>query len=241
MKLFKIFLCSLIAFVSIGQNNKLKIFTINYTHQFPIGKLSERFGDNSSIGISYINERKQKNFYGVETNFLFGDNVKYTNIFENITTINGAHIGANGQYANVNLMQRGFDAYIIFGYILQTKNLSGLYFSSGLGFLQHKIFIDTKNQNLPQLNEQYKKGYDRLTSGFSSKWEMSYKYFSPKGRFQISTGLNIILAYTKNRRPYLFDQQAPVEDNMRWDNLIGLSLGVIIPIKRANDEKFHYF
>ena len=104
----------------------------------------------------------------------------------------------------------------------------------------HTDLLDTKNQNLPQLNEQYKKGYDRLTSGFSSKWEMSYKYFSPKGRFQISTGLNIILAYTKNRRPYLFDQQAPVEDKMRWDNLIGLSLGVIIPIKRANDEKFHY-
>ena len=55
--------------------------------------------------------------------------------------------------------------------------------------MQHQIFIDTKSQNVPQLDEEYKKGYDRLTNGISTKWEASYKYYSPNGKFQMYAGM----------------------------------------------------
>ena len=91
-------------------------------------------------------------------------------IFDNIANSNGSLIDANGQYANVNLMERGFDVYLIGGYAyhIKKRSLSGIYFSLGLGFLQHKIFIDTKSQNIPQLSEEYKEFYDKLTNWIST-------------------------------------------------------------------------
>ena len=86
-------------------------------------------------------EYNNKKFY------FFGNNVKDSTLFDNITTSTGALIGADGHYANVNLMERGFDVHAFIGYAYHPKenNLSGFYFSGGLGFLQHQIFIDTKS------------------------------------------------------------------------------------------------
>ena len=228
---------------SLAQKNKQSAITFSYAHQLPIGKLSTKFGDNSYLGFSFFKEKGNNLFYGLEGGYIFSNNVKDTTVFENITTLSGIIIGADGKYSDVNLMQRGFDSYIFVGYAYHSKdnNLSGVYLSAGLGFLQHQIFIDTKNQNIPQLYENYKKGYDRLTNGISTKWEASYKYYSPNGQFQIFTGVNMTIAYTKNKRPYLFDKAAYTSNIGSWDNLLGINFGVIIPIQRKNEEEFHYY
>ena len=230
-------------FSTFAQKNKQSALTFGYTHQLPIGDLADRFGDNSSIGFSFFQEKENNLFYGIEGGYLFSNNVRDTTIFDNITTSIGAIIGADGNYSNVNLMERGFDVHVFFGYAYHPKenNLSGLYFSGGMGFLQHKIFIDTKSQNVPQLDEEYKKGYDRLTNGFSTKWETSYKYYSPNGKFQMYAGINMTVAYTKNRRPYLFDKMEYTPNTGSWDNLLGINMGIIIPIHRKNEEEFHYY
>ena len=237
-------LCFTFCFLtSFAQKNKQTAITFGYTHQQPIGDLAERYGDNSYIGFSFFKEKEKNFFYGIEGGYLFSNNVKDISIFDNITTSTGAVIGADGTYSNINLMQRGFDVHAFIGYAYHPKenNLSGVYFSIGGGFLQHQIFIDTKNQNIPQLDEEYKKGYDRLTNGISSKWDVSYKFYSPNGKFQIYTGLNITIAYTKNKRPYLFDKEEYTSNTGNWDNLLGINMGVIIPIKRKNEEEYHYY
>ncbi len=234
---------SLIILSSFAQGKKQSAFTFGYSHQFPVGALAKRFGDNSSIGCSFFIERRNNFFYGIQGDYLFGNNVKDITIFDNITTSTGALIGADGYYANVNLMERGFDVHLILGYVLHPNesDLSGFYFSAGIGLLQHQIFIDTKNENIPQLNEEYKKGYDRLTNGISTKWETTYKYYMPNGKFQMYTGMNITLAYTKNRRPYLFDTMEHTPEKGSWDNLLAINIGIIIPIHRKNKEEFHYY
>jgi len=241
-KILVLFL-SVITISIIAQENKQSAFTFGYAHQFPIGKLAERYGDNSSIGCFLFTEKKNNLFYAIQGNYIFGNNVKDSMLFNNINTLTGAIIGSDGRYVNINLMQRGFDIHFMMGYALHPNisDLSGFYFSGGIGFLQHKIFIDTKNQNIPQLNEEYKKGYDRLSNGISTKWETIYKYYSPNGKFQMYSGINITLAYTKNRRPYLFDQMQYTSNDMNLDKLIGVSFGIIIPIQRRNEEKFHYY
>lgn len=243
MRTLIIFCFTLLGFTCFAQKNKQSTFDFGYTHQLPIGKLAERFGDNSAVGFSFMQEKENNIFYGIQGNYLFSNNVKDTTIFDNMTTSTGAIIGADGQYANINLMERGFDVYAFVGYALHPKenNLNGFYFSGGLGFLQHQIFIDTKSQNVPQLDEDYKKGYDRLTNGVSTKWEASYKYYSPNGKFQMYTGMNMTLAYTKNRRPYLFDTMEYTPDKGSWDNLLGINMGITIPIHRKNEEEFHYY
>ena len=106
---------------------------------------------------------------------------------------------------------------------------------------RYACLIDTKNQNIPQLDEDYKKGYDRLANGISSKWEAIYRYYDKSGKFQMYAGMNMTVAYTKNRRPYLFDKMEYTPNKGSWDNLLGINMGVIIPIHRKNEEEFHYY
>jgi len=237
-------LCFICFFLtSFAQKTKQSAITFGYTHQLPIGDLADRFGDNSSIGFSFFKEKENNLFYGIEGGYLFGNNVKDSSIFDNITTSIGAIIGADGTYSNINLMERGFDVHAFVGYAYHPKenNLSGVYLSAGVGFLQHQIFIDTKSQNVPQLDEEYKKGYDRLTNGISTKWEASYKFYSSNGKFQMYAGINMTIAYTKNKRPYLFDKAEYTPNTGSLDNLLGINMGVIIPIHRKNEEEFHYY
>ena len=57
----------------------------------------------------------------------------------------------------------------------------------------------------------------------------------------MNTAINMVVAYTKNRRSYLFDQEEYVSDKMNWDKLFGICVGIIVPINRKNEEKFHYY
>jgi len=238
-----IILFSFFSYVTCAQNNKQTAFSFDYNHQFPIASLANMFGDNSSVGVSFIHEKENNFFLGAQANYLFGDDVKDSTIFQNIQTTSGGVLAADGTYANINLLQRGFDGYILGGYAYHPNenNLSGIYFSVGVGFLQYKIFIDTKNQNIPQLNEDMKKGYDQLHNGISTKWDVSYRHYSLKSNFQFYIGTNLTAAYTKSVRPYSFNSNKYNDDSHQWDRLLGIHAGIIIPVQRKNEEEFHYY
>ena len=233
-----------IVFLNINaQENKQSAFAFNYNYQIPIGTIANVYGDNSAVGASYFFETSNNLIFGVEASYMFGINIKNPNIFNNISTENGAIIDANGYYANVKTMQRGFNSHLFSGYAFHffKNNLSGIYISQGIGYLQHQIFIDTKNQTIPQLNEEMKKGYDRFSNGLSTKFCFEYKYYHRKGKFQISSGVNYIIAYTKNQRIYDFAKNEYYQNKRTLDQLLGLKIEIIIPINRKNKEEFHYF
>ena len=62
-----------------------------------------------------------------------------------------------------------------------------------------------------------------------------------KNKFKIFTGINYSLAFTKNRRAYDFSTSNVSENQIRFDQLLGVHFGIIIPINRRNNEEFHYF
>lgn len=235
---------SCIAFLNTNaQTTKQSGFTCKYNYQIPIGNLATTFGNSSAVGGSYFVELKNNILLGIEGDYIFGTTIKDLNIFENISTSNGAIINSNGYYANINLMQRGLSSHFFAGYAfhMSTKNLSGIYLSQSIGYLQHKIFIDTQNQNIPQLNEEMKKGYDRFSNGISTKSALDYKYYSKNGKFQISIGINYTIAQTKNRRDYDFANNEFYSKKNNWDQILGLKTAVIIPFNKRNQEEFHYY
>tara|TARA_B100001540_G_C15791799_1_gene635787 strand:- start:638 stop:1369 length:732 start_codon:yes stop_codon:yes gene_type:complete len=243
MKKIGIIFFSIVFINTNAQQNKQSAFAFNYNYQIPIGDLANTFGNNSSIGATYLLETNKNVIFGVEAGYLFGNNIKDSTIFENIKTADGAIIASNGNYANVTLMQSGFDAYLFAGYAFHfsQENLSGIYITQGFGYLQHQILINTKNQDIPQLNEQMKKGYDRFSNGYSTKFSVDYKYYHKNGRLQISSGLNYTMAYTKNLRAYNFARNEYYSNKRTWDQLLGINIELIIPIDRKNEEKFHYY
>jgi hypothetical protein len=226
-----------------AQENKQSAFSVNYNYQFAFGNISKTFGNNSSVGLCYFFETTKNYLFGIEGNYMFGNTIKDESIFDGISSSDGGIIGGDGQYANINLMEIGFNTYLLAGYCFHNleKNLSGVYLSQGIGYLQHKIFIDTKNQNIPQLNENMKKGYDRFSNGISAKFSIDYKFYHKKGMFQISSGLNYTIAHTKIQRNYDFANNLVYPNKRKWDNFLGIKFEVIIPIQRKNDEQFHYF
>ena len=225
-----------------SQENKQSAFTFNYNYQIPIGELADLFGNSSTVGASYFFQKHNNIIFGIDANYMFGNDLHDEGIFENISTSSGAIIGGDGYYTNINLMQRGWSSHAFIGYAFNsTKDLSGFYISQGIGYLQYQIFIDTKNQNVPQLTEEMKKGYDRFSNGYSTKLAVDYKYYHKGGRLQILAGMNYTMAYTKTQRTYDFANSEYYPQSRKWDKLIGFNIGVIIPINRKNSEEFHYY
>ena len=109
MRFLLIFYFTFYSFVVYSQNNKQSAFTFTYNHQFPKGELAKYFGSNSAVGCSFFQEKENNFFYGIQGSYMFSNNIKKTNLFNNITTSTGAIIAGDGTYANIILQQRGFD------------------------------------------------------------------------------------------------------------------------------------
>ena len=163
-------------------------------------------------------------------------------ILSGITNNDGSITASDGYYANINFSRSGFSSNIFAGYAihLNKTNLSGVYFSFGTGYINQKIQIDTKNENIPQLNEEYKKGYDSANDGIFGKLSINYKYYSKKGGIQISTGLFNSFARTKRLNSYLFNENNN-DDSFHFGSAFGFNFGLIIPVSKINQEEFHYY
>ena len=146
------------------------MFSASYAVQIPGGDLADRFGVNSSIGGTFTLKLKSKWIFSLEGHYLFGNNLKETHIFDSISDSYGGIISTNGDYASLNVTERGVQLCLRMGRVFpvfKANPNSGIMASIGAGYLQHKIWIEVEDNNAPQIGEEYIKGYDRLTSGFA--------------------------------------------------------------------------
>ena len=242
-KVFLILFCfSAMQMIAQEQQNTLTAILFDYTHQFPIADLQENFGDNSSIGLSVIKRRADNWLFGIDGSYIFGSKIKAENLFDDIATENGEIINKDGLFANVLTFERGFSTFLLGGkaFTFTKNNESSIYFMGGIGYMQHKIKIQTQEDFIPHLDDEYKKGYDRLSGGVTAKLNVNYMYFSKQNNIKLYAGLELIKGWTKNLRSYNFDEMTYTSTNYRNDILLGIKVGVIIPILKRNQEEFHY-
>ena len=224
------------------QNFISKMILFDYNVQMPITKMADNSGINSSMGLCYLNN-KNDILLGLDANFMFGNNVKNDSILRLISTHEGYLINSSGELDEVLLYQRGMNTHLLLGKSFRTKedNLSGLYVYGGIGYLQHKIRLETDRTYLPQLEDDYIKGYDNFTSGLSTKLCVDYMHFDKKTSIKYHVGFEFINAFTSNKRSYNFSEMENIDNSTKLDQLAGIRIGVIIPINRSNQGKFHYF
>ncbi|MAX68080.1 MAG: hypothetical protein CMP60_00045 [Flavobacteriales bacterium] len=223
-------------------NFNSKIIQSNYTFQVPINELVTDFGTNSALGLAYLNN--QNDFLlGLDINFMFGNNVKNDSLLQTISTEEGWLINTSGELETILHYERGWNSHILFGksFRYDEKHLTGVYVYVGIGYLQHKIRLENNRTDLPQIDKDYIKGYDKFTNGISTKLCVEYMYFSKENSVKFNIGIELINAFTKNRRPYDFAAMEEYDNNLRIDQLIGIKFGIIIPINRNNEQKFHYY
>ena len=212
-----------------------------FAYEFPGGDIIERFGNNYNVGSVFQWKLRKNWIVGIEGNFLFGEDVKERNILDKYFTPDGNIINGNGQYGTVSLSERGFKIEIKGGKIIPVigpnKN-SGLFTTLGIGYLQHKILIETPDSPIPYLEGEYRKGYDRLTSGLSVSEFIGYINFSSKKLINFYAGFEFTQAFTKNRRVINFDTGLS-DDKSRIDLFTGFRIGWVFPIyKRIADKSY---
>jgi hypothetical protein len=111
----------------------------------------------------------------------------------------------------------------------------------GAGYLNHRLRIETQEQVVPQLELDYKKGYDRLTTGWNLHQFVGYSFMANSGFFNFYGGIYFQEGFTRNRRTIFFDKpDEPVSTETRFDLQYGLRLGWYIPVYKRQPKDFYY-
>lgn len=224
-------------------NSRTFLFSLNHSLQVPAGDLSKRFGNSSNISSSLMYKTNKDMFLSFEFGFNFGSNVKENNIFESIDGNNGYLISQNGEIPTIRLFQRGGTADISVGKFLKfnsKKNYCGFLMLFGVGYIYHKIFIETLTVQLPQLDDELIKGYDRLSGGPMAKQFLGYLHVSKKNNIRFKIGLETIQGFTKSLRRYNYNSQS-FDNEKRHDLIFGIKTGFVIPISQRTSEKYYIY
>lgn len=218
----------------------------SYCLQFPGADMAKRFGINSSVGFQFQIKTKSNWLMGISGDFLFGNQVHEKGMLDSIKTSDGFLISSEGKLVDTRLQERGFSIFITSGKMFPAwgpnKN-SGIAVFLGAGFLEHKIrieLIDGKSNNTPQMSDQMKKGYDRLSYGIAFNQSVGYLFLSNNRITNFYAGLEIMEAFTKNRRTIDYDLMKK-DDRLRMDLLFGLRFAWILPIYKRVPSEFYMY
>jgi len=222
------------------------LFGIQYGVGWTGGDLADRYGSFNLVGLT-AGYKFSKNWYlGVEGNFMFGNKIRMNipEIFGALVDSKGNMTDQNGDIANIQLFARGLQVNIeiakVFSRLGHNEN-SGLMVKIGGGYLNHRMRIETNDQVVPSIETDYKRGYDRLTTGFNATQFLGYLFMSDNNFLNFYAGGFIEEGFTKNRRKYFYDQPgllAPTE--MRLDILYGFKVGWLIPVYKRKPKEFYY-
>lgn len=223
-----------------------KIFNLQFLYNYhkPEGNYAKTFGNYSGIGFGGMLKTKNNWIFSGEGNFLFGSEIRATSILDQLVT-SGAYISsASGNPGNYIVNMRGYSFYLEGGRIFawNKKNMnSGILVKSGIGFLQHKIGFTLKENNIPQLDENYAKGYDRLSNGISLNQFIGYNHQSINRLINFYIGVAFMQAQTANRRGFNYDEMKFDKAN-KIDQSVSVRFGWMIPIylntKDENEFQF---
>jgi hypothetical protein len=181
---------------------------------------------------------------GAEGTFQFGSSVKdQDSLLTTISTPEGYIIDANGKIADVILYMRGFSFFgsigKLFPWVGPNPN-SGFTLMAGAGYLQNKMRILNPDNTAPQLQGDYKKGYDRQNGGIALTASVGYLFMSSSRLLNFSLGFEFIQAWTKNRREVDFNTGKP-DPSPLSSQYYGIKATWNIPLYRRSPKEFYLY
>lgn len=214
---------------------------MNYKFNLPSGDITKLWGFNHEIGISVDNKFKNGLTLGVNAGFIFGNQFKDTTIFDDVINDYGTVTAMSGAPAGVLFLMRGmtsnFNAGYVFNKLGHNPN-SGLWVQLGCGVMMHKIRIESIYDDVPQLEGDYRYGYDHLHLGFEVREFIGYLFQADKRFLNFYAGVEFIQGFTENQRNYNFDLNGP-DPGIKQDYLWGAKVGWLIPIYKRKARDFY--
>lgn len=222
----------------------IPMINVHTGFHIPGGDLEERFGNNGTVGAEFQLKLKSQWLFGANYSFIFGNDIKnQDNYFHRIKTSDGYVLDGNGQFAELFLYQRGFNASLQFGRQFDIWNInpnSGPYFLVSPGYFQHYVRIENPDNVTPQIAGDYLKGYDRLTAGFSLTEFVGYRFFSNNRLFNFYLGVEFTQAWTQSQRSFNYDDMAR-DTKERLDLMYGIKFGWMIPLYGRVPNDYYYY
>lgn len=221
-----------------------KIWTLDVTGgiDFPQADMAKRFGTSYRIGPAIKFKTPSNWIFGARFDFITGRKMRDDSLLINLKTSQGGIVAQNGDVLNPGLFLRGYQAGLQVGKIfpfLQVNPNSGPTMLLSTGFLQYKINIFDRDNSFPQLRNEYKKGYDRLTNGWYLENFVGYTYFAKNKLINFYAGFNFMWGFTQGRRDFQLDLGRSDAGN-RNDILTGFKAGWVLPIYKKNTEDTYY-
>lgn len=218
---------------------------VHYGANWTGGDLADRFGYLNHIGIAAGYKTNKNWYWGFDGNFIFGNKVRNVDsIFSHLQDSQGNITDINGDIAIVYLYARGFNANVSVGKlfpVLSPNSNSGIFVHLGFGYLLHRFRVETQDQVVPQLELDYRKGYDRLTIGPNIHQFVGYSFMANSGFYNFYAGFYAQQGFTKNQRTIFFDQpNVPVPTSTRLDLQFGLRAGWLIPFYKRQPKDFYF-
>jgi hypothetical protein len=237
----------LFSFTAFGQRNlrdssvNTVISAVNYKFNLVGGDITTLWGHNHEIGISVDNKFKNGLTVGATGGFIFGNQFRDSSIFAGVINDFGSITAMDGAPGGVLFLMRGATANINVGYVfsrLGNNPNSGLWVQVGAGFLSHKIRIESIYDDVPQLEGDYRFGYDRLHMGFSARQFIGYLFQADTRFLNFYGGFEFIQGWTENQRSYNFDLQGP-DPGIKLDMFYGVKVGWLIPIYKRQAKNYY--
>ncbi len=215
-----------------------------YAYQLPGGDLAKRFGGNSSIGGGFMIKTRSNWLFAAEGNYLFGGTVKNgDSLLIKIATPEGYVINAAGFYSEIGFAETGFNVLGKFGKlfpVLSPNPNSGPLIMIGGGYLQDKIKIHDADNTAPQLQGDYKKGYDRLNTGLVLSGAVGYLFLSDSRLINFFIGFEFMQSWTKYRRARNFDTGK--QDNSSLSSqFYGVKVNWNIPLYKRKPKDYYLY
>jgi len=248
---FYIFCLLLIGFSGFSQRNvrdsaiATPLIGVHYGGNWTAADLADRYGFLNHVGIMAGYKTSNNWYWGFDGNFIFGNQIRnQDHMFDHLTDSYGNITDINGDIAKVLVYSRGFNTNVVVGKIfpvLSPNENSGIMVHAGFGYLAHRMRIETQDQVIPQLELDYKKGYDRLTIGPNVHQFIGYSFLSNSGFYNFYAGFYAQEGFTKNMRSIFFDQpDIPVPSEVRFDVQYGIRAGWYIPFYKRKPKDFYY-
>ena len=216
------------------------MFQATYAFHIPGLDTKDLYGVSHNVGGGFAYKTESNWLFGINANYIYGPKVKgdRVEIFgEAITNDVGEIIGSSGNFALLELNQRGFHLQGEVGKLFPfgVNPNSGFFLQGGLGYLRNRIRIDYQqtllNTPLP-VDKDYRFGYDRMRGGPAAHLEAGYLLLNDTRLVNFSIALEVTYARTRDLRDYDFRVFTNSETGVMEP------VGYTDPNKRYND--FYY-
>lgn len=183
-------LCMLFANISMGQTSKKDQRITQPLIHFDFG--ASMFGGDHAgrtdigmnLGGGFMVKSKENYIYDLDFTYYWSDNLNQPySLFPNLVTSNGLVIDRFGTNGAISTSLRSFAFMAKFGkifYSLKKNPNSGFFGTFGVGYQTSYFYINAQEDLVPQLSNDYAKGYDRLRGGVSLSQAIGFMHFDER-------------------------------------------------------------